>query len=152
MKRLMILAALMLPTALFAHDYTVGGLQIIHPAAGATAPTAQAGAGYFQIVNNGDQPDRLIGVTADFPRVMIHTTQMDGDIARMVHLEAVDIPAGETVTFAPGGLHVMFMGLNGDPFETGESFDAVLVFEAAGEVPVTFYVEDISDLTDHSHH
>ena len=118
----------------------------------ATAPTARAGAGYLQIVNKGDQPDRLIGVTAGFPRVMIHTTQMDGDIARMVHLEAVDIPAGETVTFAPGGLHVMFMGLNGDPFETGESFDAVLVFEAAGEVPVTFYVEDISDLTDHSHH
>ena len=103
-------------------------------------------------MNNGDQPDRLIGVTAGFPRVMIHTTQMDGDIARMVHLEAVDIPAGETVTFAPGGLHVMFMGLNGDPFETGESFDAVLIFETAGEVPVTFYVEDISDLTDHSHH
>lgn len=151
MKYLMI-AALLLPTALSAHDYSVGGLQIIHPAAGATAPTAQAGAGYFQIVNKGDQPDRLIGVMADFPRVMIHTTQMDGDIARMVHLDAVDIPAGETVTFAPGGLHVMFMGLNGDPFETGESFDAVLVFETAGEVHVTFYVEDISDLTDHSHH
>ena len=151
MKYLMI-AALLLPTPLIAHDYAVGGLQIIHPAAGATAPTAQAGAGYFQIVNKGDQPDRLIGVTADFPRVMIHTTQMDGDIARMVHLDAVDIPAGETVTFAPGGLHVMFMGLNGDPFETGESFDAVLVFETAGDVPVTFHVEDINDLTDHNNH
>ncbi|WP_424178010.1 copper chaperone PCu(A)C [Yoonia sp. TsM2_T14_4] len=146
------IAALLLPTPLIAHDYTVGGLQIIHPAAGATAPTAQAGAGYFQIVNKGDQPDRLIGVTADFPRVMIHTTQMDGDIARMVHLDAVDIPAGETVTFAPGGLHVMFMGLNGDPFETGESFDAVLVFETAGDVPVTFHVEDINDLADHNNH
>ncbi|EAQ07557.1 copper chaperone PCu(A)C [Yoonia vestfoldensis] len=151
MKYLMI-AALLLPTSVIAHDYTVGGLQIIHPAAGATAPAAQAGAGYFQIVNKGDQPDRLIGVTADFPRVMIHTTQMDGDIARMVHLDAVDIPAGETVTFAPGGLHVMFMGLNGDPFETGESFDAVLVFETAGDVPVTFHVEDINDLTDHNNH
>jgi len=47
MKRMMMLAALLLPTALIAHDHTVGGLQIIHPAAGATAPTAQAGAGIF---------------------------------------------------------------------------------------------------------
>ena len=151
MKNLLI-AVLLLPSALFAHDFTVGDLQIIHPAAGATVPTAQAGAGYFQIVNNGNQPDRLIAVTADFPRVMMHTTWMDGDIARMVHLDAVDIPAGETVTFAPGGLHVMFMGLNGDPFEVGETFDAVLVFENAGEVPVVFHVEDMSDMTDHSNH
>jgi periplasmic copper chaperone A len=38
MKRMMMLAALLLPTALIAHDYTVGGLQIIHPAAGARRP------------------------------------------------------------------------------------------------------------------
>ena len=151
MKNL-IIAALLLPTMLLAHDYNVGGLQIIHPAAGATAPTAQTGAGYFQIVNNGDAADSLIEVIADFPRVMIHTTEMDGDIARMVHVDSVEIPAGETVTFAPGGLHVMFMGLNGDPFEVGEKFDAVLVFENAGNVPVVFYVEDITDLSDHSNH
>lgn len=151
MKNL-IIAALLLPTMLLAHDYTVGGLQIIHPAAGATAPTAQTGAGYFQIVNNGDAADSLIEVIADFPRVMIHTTEMDGDIARMVHVDSVEIPAGETVTFAPGGLHVMFMGLNGDPFVVGEKFDAVLVFENAGNVPVVFYVEDITDLSDHSNH
>ena len=66
--------------------------------------------------------------------------------------DTVEVLGVRLSIFAPGGLHVMFMGLNGDPFETGESFDAVLVFEAAGEVPVTFYVEDISDLTDHSHH
>lgn len=83
---------------------------------------------------------------------MMHTTQMTGDIARMVHLDAVGIPAGETITFAPGGLHVMFMGLNGDPFEVGETFDAVLVFETAGEMPIVFHVEDISDMSDHSNH
>ncbi|PJN92451.1 hypothetical protein CNY89_29595, partial [Amaricoccus sp. HAR-UPW-R2A-40] len=36
------------------------------------------------------------------------------------------------MTFAPGGAHVMFMGLDGDPFEVGEVIPATLVFEKAG--------------------
>jgi copper(I)-binding protein len=35
----------------------------------------------------------------------------------------------------------MFMGLDGDPFEAGESVPATLVFETAGRVEVEFKVE-----------
>lgn len=152
MKNLISAALLLLPTMAVSHDYSAGNLQIIHPAAGATAASAQTGAGYFQIVNTGETADRLTGVTADYPRVMMHDSQIDGDIARMVHLDSVEIPAGETVIFAPGGMHVMFMGLGGDPLEVGETFDAVLIFEQAGEVPVVFHVEDMADMADHSQH
>ncbi|MDP5359854.1 MAG: copper chaperone PCu(A)C, partial [Paracoccaceae bacterium] len=57
------------------------------------------------------------------------------------------------VQLAPGGLHVMFMGLGGDPFEVGETFPATLVFEKAGEVEVVFYVEErTAEAMDHSGH
>ena len=67
----------------------------------------------------------------------------------MNHVGRIEIPAGETVKLKPGGLHVMFMGLE-DPLTEGENIPATLVFENAGEVEVTFNVEARDG--DHSGH
>ncbi|MDX8349130.1 copper chaperone PCu(A)C [Cognatiyoonia sp. IB215446] len=144
----------MLPSAVFAHGYGVGDLVIANPMAFETPPTAQAGAGYMTIFNNGTTDDVLIAVHADFPRVMLHQTVMEGDIARMADIDGIPVPAGEVTTLEPGGAHVMFMGLAGDPFEAGEEINAVLVFAKAGELEVTFQVEARStdDAVDHSNH
>ena len=119
-----------------------------------TAPTAMAGGGFMAITNSGDTDDTLIGVQADYPRVELHTTRFDSEgIAKMIHLEdGIAIPAGETVTLEPGGLHVMFMGLRGTPFEAGGTVAATLIFETSGEVPVTFDIvkRDMAG-QDHSH-
>ena len=140
-------------TTAFAHEFKVGDLVIDHPMAFETAATAMSGGGYMSITNNGTEADRLIAVQADFPRVMLHTTEMKDDVARMMHIDAVEIPAGETVSLEPGGLHVMFMGLDGDPLENGETFPATLVFEQAGEIEVIFNVEERDGETmDHSMH
>ncbi|MEO1139566.1 MAG: copper chaperone PCu(A)C [Pseudomonadota bacterium] len=123
-----------------AHDYSVGDLSIVHPVAFETPKAAKSGAGYMVIANDGDTDDTLVEVRADFPRVMIHNTEETDGIARMVHIDALNIPAGETVELAPGGYHVMFMGLGDDPLENGEEIQATLVFENAGEVEVVFQV------------
>ncbi|WP_411892004.1 copper chaperone PCu(A)C [Yoonia sp. SDW83-1] len=104
----------------------------------ATAPTAMAGGGFLTITNTGDQDDTLIGIRADFPRVELHTTEFTDGVARMMHLDAIPVPAGEAVSLEPGGLHVMFMGLRGNPLEEGETIPATLIFENAGEVEITF--------------
>lgn len=138
-----------------AHEFKIGDLIIDHPMALETFQTAMTGAGYLSVTNTGSQNDRLIAVEADFPRVMLHTSETTNDIVTMSHLDGIDIPAGETVTLAPGGLHVMFMGLNGDPFEVGETFPATLVFEKAGRLDVVFNVEardGATDEMDHSNH
>lgn len=140
-------------SAALAHEYKVGDLVIDHPMAFETPATAMSGGGYLTITNNGTEDDRLIAVQADFPRVMLHTTEMKDDVARMMHIDAVEVPAGETVSLAPGGLHVMFMGLDGDPFEQGEEIPATLVFEHSGEVEVIFNVEErTTEAMDHSMH
>jgi copper(I)-binding protein len=101
-----------------------------------------SGAGYMTITNTGSEPDRLLALRADFPRVSLHGTQTDAQgVTRMVPVEGIAIAPGETVTLAPGGMHVMFMGLDGDPFEEGERIPATLVFERAGEIAVEFWVE-----------
>lgn len=137
----------------FAHEYKVGDLVIDHPMAFETAATAMSGGGYLTITNNGTQDDRLIAVQADFPRVMLHTTEMKDDVARMMHIDAVEVPAGQTVMLEPGGMHVMFMGLDGDPFEVGEKIPATLVFEQSGEIEIIFNVEERDgEMMDHSMH
>ena len=137
------LAALSLfATTATAEEYTIGDLVIDSPMAFETAQTAQTAGGFMTITNKGDAADRLLAVEADFPRVEVHTTEMDGDVARMIHLEeGLTLPAGETVTLQPGGFHVMFMGLGGDPFEVNEQVPATLIFENAGRIEVIFTVK-----------
>ena len=143
MKTTIALILSLLPVTGFAHDYTLGDLKIAHPIARETTATAMSSAGYLSITNNGDTDASLVEVRADFPRVMIHDTKMENDVASMFHVDEIVIPAGETVTFAPGGKHVMFMGLNGDPMEIGEQVPATLVFKDAGEIDIMFNVEEI---------
>ncbi|TIX54312.1 MAG: copper chaperone PCu(A)C, partial [Mesorhizobium sp.] len=46
------------------------------------------------------------------------------------------------VALAPGGYHLMFVGLKQQP-KQGETFPATLIFEKAGTVTVDFAVEGI---------
>lgn len=132
---------LALPIAAFAHGFTAGALEIGHPYALETAPGVRTAAGYFTVTNTGTDPDRLLAVKADFPKVEVHTTTTDAaGVARMAPVEAVEIPPGATIELAPKGMHVMFMGLAA-PLAAGTEFPAALVFEKAGEIPVVFKVE-----------
>lgn len=132
-----------LATTLTAHEYKVGDIVVDHPMAFETAKTAQTGGGFMTITNTGTQADRLVSVAAEFPRVEIHTTEMDGDVARMMRLDdGIALQPGETVTLMPGGFHIMFMGLGGDPFEVGEEIPATLTFENAGTLDIKFNIEE----------
>ncbi|WP_208353402.1 copper uptake system-associated protein [Pseudaestuariivita rosea] len=142
-------------TPVFAHGYGADDLIVAHPYSFPTSATAQTGIGYLTIMNNGSEPDRLIEVRSPFPRATLHETVMENNIARMIGSDGFDIPPLSTVKLEPGGKHIMFMGLNGDPFEVGEKFTVTLVVERAGEVEVEFWVEERNGSgqeIDHSHH
>lgn len=136
---------------LAAPAFAAGDLTIKDPIAYETPAMAQSGAGYLSIINTGATDDTLLAVEADFPRVMLHETVMDGDVAQMLHLMNIPVPAGQTVTLAPGGMHVMFMGLGNDPFEVGEDVPATLIFESAGRIDVIFNVQARPDESADAH-
>lgn len=153
MKQLFLTALfLTMPVASFAHDFVAGDVAIGHPYAKPTIASAKTGAGYFVLTNQGTEDDQLISVEADFPRVMMHNTTVQDGVATMTHLEeGVVIPAGKSIQFAPSGMHVMFMGLNGDPFEIGDEIPATLTFKRGGKVDIVFVVEETETETDHDH-
>lgn len=123
-----------------AHDTTAGALTIAHPHARPNLPNRPTAA-YLTISNAGSEADRLVAATSDaFGTIELHTMHEHDGVMKMMPIEAVDVPAGETAALTPGGMHLMLFDAK-QRFKIGDSFDAVLSFEKAGDVPVTFMVE-----------
>lgn len=55
----------------------------------------------------------------------------------MKPLARVAVPAGGSVTFAPGGYHLMLIGLT-KPVKTGDAVPATLTFASGAKVKVSF--------------
>ncbi len=66
---------------------------------------------------------------------------MGSGMMTMVQVPSVDIPAGGTVAFQPGGYHVMLMDLTASPI-VGQSVDLTLVFKNAGSITVQAELRD----------
>lgn len=69
-------------------------------------------AGYFTL-HGGARPATLAQVSAaGVPRVELHESRMAaGGMMAMDAVASVPVPAGGTVTFAPGGFHAMLFGV-----------------------------------------
>ena len=109
------------------------------------APPAGIAALYFVVVNEGDEADRLIGIsTTAAGTAMLHQTVVDGDSSRMSPVEdGLEIPPGGEAVLAPGGYHVMLMNLV-EPLEVGDIVQATLEFEHAGTVTIEAPVMDLA--------
>ncbi|MCP3969159.1 MAG: copper chaperone PCu(A)C [Rhodobacteraceae bacterium] len=106
----------------------------------ASPKMARAGAGFMTIRSTGPA-DRLLGFASEAcERSELHTHIHDDGVMRMRKVEAIDIPAGGEAVLKPGGLHLMFIGLTGQLVE-GETVEATLIFEQAGEVQISLPVK-----------
>ena len=73
---------------------------------------------------------RLVGITSAVAGVAeVHEMKMEGDIMRMRAVPVLELPAGKSVRFKPGGHHVMLMDLE-QPLRQG------------GTVPLTLFFKD----------
>src|SRR5215470_2236358 len=110
----------------------------------ATPKGAQVAGGYLTIENHSPSPDRLIAAaTPAATKIEIHEmTTLNGIMVMRPVEGGLTIPPGASVTLAPGGTHLMFIGINA-PFSEGEHIAAALMFEKAGKIDVTFDVGSI---------
>ena len=69
-------------------------------------------------------------------RAELHVSAMVGGVMTMKPLETVEIERNATVTFAPGGRHVMLIGLQ-RPIKAGDKIPLTLTFEKSGPVQTT---------------
>ncbi len=90
-----------------------------------------SGAAFLTLHNNGNQTVALTGVSgAVANHVELHQSYEKEGVMRMDHVENLPVPAGETVTLAPGGYHIMMMQLQA-PLVEGKSFPLTLHFDKA---------------------
>lgn len=125
-----------------AEDVTLGDLTLSKTWTRATPPKAMAGGGFVEITNSGTEADRLIAASsAAAKKVELHEMAVTDGVMVMRQKEGgIEVPAGETIALKPGGLHIMFMGLNA-PFKEGTEVPVVLTFEKAGDVEIKLAVE-----------
>jgi copper(I)-binding protein len=127
-----------------------GGAPDLHvSAAQSSAPVAGASQLVVTIENRGDGPDRLIGAETDAAlAIEIHRTVIENDgRAFMRLLDDVVIPAGETVRFRPGGLHLMIV-VPDERVRVGGTFEVTLRFERSSPVTLNVEVVDLLDLVE----
>lgn len=84
---------------------------------------------FFTLDNQTDAGDKLVLATSDVADVVeLHKTTMEDGVMKMTPQEFVDLPINSTVAFAPGGLHVMLIGLKNE-LSVGDTFQVTLEFE-----------------------
>lgn len=142
MLSLVLTAFLAFSAAGFAHEYQAGDIHIGHPWTRATPSSAPTAGGYLTLRNDGDTGDRILGGSSPLAeRVEIHSMEMENDVMKMRKLEdGLVVPAGETVELAPGGIHLMLIGLT-EGVEEGDRVPVTLEFEKAGSVDVELAAE-----------
>ena len=109
----------------------------------ATPAGAKTGAVYMTVINNGTIPDRLLSVTTPAAdSVQIHRVSEENGVSSMREMPTMDMAPGARVTFKPGDLHAMLVGLR-QPLKEGQTIPLILEFEKSGKVDVAASVAKV---------
>lgn len=98
--------------------------------------TMKTHAAYMSVTNSGTEAKQLIAASSEnYAEVQLHLSSVTDGIATMQRMESIEIPAGKTVKFKPGGLHLMLMSGNA-PLEEGKSVPITLSFRSGETVDI----------------
>ena len=109
-----------------------GELAITNAWSRSTPPGVTVGVAYFTLKNGTGKSDRLLKITTPAAsKVQVHRTEILDGMARMREVAVLHVDAGQTLEFAPNGMHLMLVGLK-RPLVEGKGFEIELLFEVAG--------------------
>ena len=126
----------------------------------ATGAGIKNGAAYLTLKNSTNRDDFLIAASSDAARkVEIHESKLnDLGVYTMNKINRLPIAIGEEVSFAPGGLHLMLVGLK-EPLQVGNEIAVRLEFAESQPINVRVSIESANHqvspdekMMDHSHH
>ena len=136
MRPLLVAVLLAAPLAAFGDE---AGVHVDH-AWSRAAMAGHEGAVYLTITDTGTQ-DTLTGITTPVAtKADLHETINDHGVMKMRPVATLTVEPGKPVTLAPGGYHIMLMGLK-QALKQGDSFPVTLSFAKAGQVTATATVE-----------
>lgn len=120
------------------NEVSIGDLAISNYWARMSFGHAVNSAGFLTIANGGKADDVLIGASSPISkRTELHTHIREGNVMKMRRVEGgIELPAGKLTALAPGGYHIMFIGLE-KPLAKGDQFPLTLTFKKAGKITLT---------------
>ncbi|MBE7219115.1 MAG: copper chaperone PCu(A)C [Caulobacteraceae bacterium] len=137
-RLILVAAALLMPAAAHAGVRLEKGWSRPAPAGLST------GVGYGVLHNDGAAPDRLLSASSPAAaRVELHESMETrgpmGPMSHMAPLAGLDVPPHGDAVLAPGGRHLMLVGLR-RPLRDGERVPVTLTFQRAGKVAAELQV------------
>jgi len=114
-------------------------VEIDHAWARATVPGASNGAAFMTLTARGEG-DQLVGASSPVAdRVDVHSSVMNNGVMEMRPVDVIDVVPGKPARLAPGGLHLMLMGLK-RPLVEGSTFPVTMNFRKSGAITVNVKV------------
>lgn len=89
-------------------------------------------AGYFELVVRGDRGALRSVSSPRIQRIELHETMRHGTMTAMRPLARIAVRDGETLSFRPGGRHLMIFGLD-RRVAAGEEIPLIVHFERGGD-------------------
>jgi len=132
--------ALAIPAAAFA-DVTIEAPWVRGVVAG------QSATGAFMTIRSTDAT-ALVGVSSPAAEALhVHRTAMTDGMMAMEPVDALPVPAHDSVALEPGGFHVMLMGLR-TPLHPGDKVPLTLTFRGADQRETSVTVQaEVRDVT-----
>ena len=138
LKKPLLIPALML----FAAASTLAGdLSISDGWARASIPGQSRSAAYLTITNSGERECVLQSVTSEAAGLVeVHEHRHSGGQMQMRRVDLLAIPPKSTLSFKPGGLHLMLFKLK-QPLKEGESVEFDFSAGECGDLSAPFAVK-----------
>ena len=104
-------------------------------------------AGYFTLENRGNTPLVLSGASApDCQSLMLHQSTTEGGVARMAMVASVPVPPHGSVSFTPGGYHLMCMQPSGALLTHTGTETVTLRFADGDTVSAPFAIQGVGKM------
>lgn len=121
----------------------------------AMPPFQPNSAAYLTLVNISDVAVGIVGASSEVAeKVELHTTSIVDGLTRMEQLQGLAVAPGERVELAPGGTHLMLLGLAYRPVP-GDEIELCLQLASGEEVCTVAEVRRSSGRSgaqEHQHH
>ena len=118
----------------------------------ASPPNAPTSAVFGDFINNSDKQRVIVSAaTAIADRVELHQVIMDGDVLKMRPVDKIAIPANNSLTLKPGGLHIMLVGVV-QTLTAGDTIPMTLMFANGERQIIRVPVKHITNGKGHQHH
>ncbi|MDF3030307.1 MAG: hypothetical protein K0R03_865 [Moraxellaceae bacterium] len=113
-----------------------GGAVVVMDAWVGEAPPAARNLAVYLTLKNGPRNDTLLSVKTPLAAAAeLHQTRKADGVTRMQKQSGITLAPGEEVQFAPGGRHVMLIGVK-RALKVGDRVPLTLKFRRAGNVDV----------------